>query len=512
MLALFALAVTPAFTDAGVTLLGGPSRDGKFISIVEKGDLTVREFATGASKRLTAAPPKEFAYFSAISRDSKSVAYAWFNSEGFYELRSIQLDGTGQKTLFKNAEAGFVQPCAWTPDNKQVLTLFFRKDNVSQIALVPVDGGAPRVLKSLNWVYPKRMDISPDGEWLVYDSFAPGSTSERTIYLLKLDGSAEKQLINDTGNHVFPLFSIDGKSVYFLSGDDLVEQPLAEGGKRRIVERKLGRALPLGVTADGKLYYGLRTGVYDVFLASVADAAKTAKRVSLLYPNRNLSPAFSADGKRLAYLSRRGNENFGQEARVVIVRDLDSDKETELPAKMAHIERVVWRHDGKALLMSGSDGRGRGGLFEFDLATSRTAPLAAEIGGPFRGFDAISTKDGIFYNDGKKLRKLDGTVVYEGRDIKSIAATSEGAIGVYDTNTVAMPAIGRFIVMEGVTELVSGGTRLHAVRNGTLVKPTTDEKIPLPGNVQAGVSLSPDGKTLALAAGREASEIWVVSW
>ena len=511
MLALIALAVTPVFTDAGVTLLGGPSRDGKFISIVEKGDLTVREVATGARKRLTAAPPKEFAYFSAIARDSKSVAYAWFNSEGFYELRSIQLDGTGQKTLFKNAEAGFVQPCAWTPDNKHVLTLFFRKDNVSQIALVPVDGGAPRVLKSLNWVYPKRMDISPDGEWLVYDSFAPGSTSERTIYMLKLDGSAEKQLISDAGNHLFQLFSIDGKSVFFLSGDNLVEQPLTEGAKRRIVEQKLGRALPLGVTADNKLYYGLRTGVNDVFLASAADAAKTAKRASLSFPNRNMAPAFSADGKRLAYLSRRGNENFGQESRAVVVRELDSEKETELPVKMAHIERVVWRHDGNALLMSGSDGRGRGGLFEFDLATARTAPLAAEIGGPFRGFDTVSTKDGVFYSDGKKLRKLDGTVVYEGHEIRSVAATSEGAIGVYDKNMVVLPAISRYFVMEGVTELVNGGTRLHAVRNGALVRPTTDETIPLPGNVQPGVALSPDGRVLALTVGREASEIWAAS-
>ena len=35
--------------------------------------------------------------------------------------------------LFRNEEAGFVQPSSWTPDGKQILTLFFRKDNISQL-------------------------------------------------------------------------------------------------------------------------------------------------------------------------------------------------------------------------------------------------------------------------------------------------------------------------------------------------------------------------------------------
>jgi len=465
----------PVFTDSAVTLLGAPSPDGRYISLVEQGDLAIRDLVTGRSTKLTKATGKQFAYFSSISRDSKTVAFAWFNEEGFYELRTIPLAGGPPRTLFKNSEAGFVQPTAWTPDNKYILTLLFRRDNVSQIALIPTGGGEPKVLRSLNWVYPKRMDISPDGQTLIYDTFAPGSTSLRTIYSLTLDGSTERRLVDDPGNHLFPLFAPDGKSIFYLSGDDLVERSFT--GPARVVLNGIGRALPLGITNGNKLYYGLRAGTSDVFLAEIDNIAKTARRVSLKFPNRNLAPSFSHDGKRLAYLSRRGTENFGQESRAVII--LDGDTETEQPVKMAHIERVYWRHDGQALYLSGSDGRGRGGIFEFDLITKRTIPKMAEIGGPHKGYEFYPQGKGFVYRDGDKFRDQSG-----------------------------LPSAFPFNA-EGVTEWLPPS---HAIRGNTLLHFTPDgiKESPLPGNRQPGLAIAPDGKTIAITAGRESQEIWSV--
>jgi len=478
-LALFASAVLaagpkPVFTDAAVTLLGAPSLDGRFLSLVEQGDLAIRDLATGRSTKLTKAAGQEFAYFSAISRDSKTVAYAWFNAEGFYELRVIPITGGQPRTLYKNPEAGFVQPTAWTPDSKFVLTLLFRKDNVSQIALVPAEGGDTKVLRSLNWVYPKRMDISPDGQTLIYDSFAPGSTTLRTIYSLTLDGATEKRVVNEPGNHLFPLYAPDGKSIFYLSDDDLMERPVA-GGPPRVVQKGIGRALPLGITRERVLYYGLRTGASDVFLADIDNIAKTARRASVQFPNRNLAPSFSPDGKRLAYLSRRGTENFGQESRTVVIRD--AEKETELPVKMAHIERVHWRPDAQAVYLSGSDGRGRGGIFEFDLATQRTRPLIAEIGGPPKGYEFFPNGSAFVYRDGDQFRNEKG-------------------------EPFALPH-----GVAGATEWVDLG---HAIKGNTLLRFTAEgiKEFPLPGNRQPGASISPDGRTIAITAGRESQEIW----
>ena len=83
------------WTGPGVNLLGGPSRDGKILSYVDPAtrNLSIREFSTGQTRTLTHQQGGEFAYFSSISRDSRKVAYAWFNSAGFYELRVIGADG-----------------------------------------------------------------------------------------------------------------------------------------------------------------------------------------------------------------------------------------------------------------------------------------------------------------------------------------------------------------------------------------------------------------------------------
>jgi len=217
------ISARPVWSEPGINLLGTPSLDGKYLSFVDTttGDLAVRDLVAGKNIRLTHKGPsarKEFAYFSSISPDSRQVAYAWFNDEGFYDLRLAGMDkDAAPRVLYRNSEAGFVQPCAWSPDGKQILTLFFRKDNISQIALVSAADGSVRTLKSLNWVYPKKMDFSPDGKFIVYDSTVKEGSDERDIFVLATDGSREVRLVEHPANDIFPVWTPDGKAVLFAS-------------------------------------------------------------------------------------------------------------------------------------------------------------------------------------------------------------------------------------------------------------------------------------------------------
>ena len=113
--------------------------------------------------------------------------------------------------------------------------------------------------------------------------------------------------------------------------------------------------LPIGLSNSDEVFYGVRTGVQDILVG--------AEPIRTRFAGRNSAPAWSRDGKWLSYLSRRGTENFGEDARVLLVREIATGDEREVPAHMAHIERAAWSPDGSTLLAAGSDGKGRSGLF-----------------------------------------------------------------------------------------------------------------------------------------------------
>ena len=474
-LLLLAAALLPPkvlWTGPSVNLLGGPSKDGKWLSYVDRGDLVLRELASGRRVVLTkrAAGSKEFAYFSTISPDSRRVAYAWFNELGFYELRIVDVDGGAPQILYRNEEAGFVQPCAWSADGKQILTLLFRKDNISQIVMQPAAGGRPKVLKSLNWVYPKKMDLSPDGDWIVYDSFTMENSGERTIYLLAVDGSKERRLIAEAGDQLFPVWTPDGKSVVYVSGTG-IRMLDVEDGKARSIADNLGRVVPLGITRDGTYYYGLRTGGTDVY-ASEIEAQSTAlpRPVSIRFPGRNSQPAWSADGNWLVFLSRRGTETFGEETRVLVLRAAKGDEERELAPKLARMDAPHFTPDGKALLVHGADRLGREGLYKVDIQTA-AATQVAELVAP----NTCSSATAV----------LCGTELV-------VAAEH------YET-TLARPTELAWAPQGGAIYVGDGS---HLVR--IPLDHSAVQKIDLP----TGFSIHPNGRTIAFTAGSTSSEVW----
>ena len=364
----------------------------------ESGDLAIRDLAKGEKRRLTSnGDTRQFAYFSIISPDSRLAAYAWFNEAGFYDLRVIGLDRAAPRTLFRNEEAGFVQPCAWSPDGKQILTLLFRRDNSSQIALVPAGGGSVRVLKSLNWVYPRKMDFSPDGRFIVYDESGTEEPPASSLHVLAADGSRETALVNDAGANLFPVWTPDGKNVLFASDRDgamgLWSIPVRDGkpaGAPQRVRRELGRFLPMGITARGDYYYGLRAGQSQVCVADL-DSEKITEQPVLASSS---APEWSPDGRRLAMLTRVGAENFGQESRVISIVSLESGTSRVVAPKLAYLDLIRWSPDGRELLVGGSDRSARRGLFRVDVETGATSPLLREGASTYRGLEGVWAEEG----------------------------------------------------------------------------------------------------------------------
>ena len=152
---------------------GGPSPDGRYLTYIDfdTGNLAVHDVVTGQQRLLTQQPrgSSGVAGYSAISPDGQQVAYGWVVREKSRrgELRLVGLDTREPRVLYQNEEVTWVHPNAWTPDGKQILALFRRKDRTLQIVLVSVADGSVRVLKSLGWNYPFNVDLSPDGRHIV---------------------------------------------------------------------------------------------------------------------------------------------------------------------------------------------------------------------------------------------------------------------------------------------------------------------------------------------------------
>jgi Tol biopolymer transport system component len=547
-----------------VNTLGAPSRDGRWLSYVDSssGDLAVRDLKSGAERFVTRKRPTqdgEFAYFSVISQDGTTAAFAWFNDEGFYDLRLAEVPAHGEapkppRVLYRNREAGFVQPCAFSPDGKQVLTLFFRRDNISQIALVSTEDGATRTLKSLNWVYPKRMDFSPDGRWIVYDNLSADNAEERDIFVLAVDGSSETRLLEGSANDLFPLWSPDGHEIVFSSdrsGSTGVWAVAVEDGRAtgepRLLRDGLDRPLPLGLTAAGDLYYGVRTGRTDVYVTAF-DASEMPQPAIADTPGRNFAAVFSPDGSTLAYLSLRGSENYGQEHRAVLLYSIAQKESKELQVRLAHVERIAWSPDGRRLLLAGSDRRARGGLFEYDIESGRTSTVVLHPKADYRGLEGTYSANGreTFYvrpgspqalvllnrydhseqplhNARGNSRFASPAVSPDGGRLAFAVLEPEGS-GTGDilvfglgsgtaTKLLTLPS-GRLtdlVWMPSGDELIVGaegssGAQLFRVSTaGDSIQPAL-----LQPKRQPGVSVHPDGKRIALTIGETGSEIWVL--
>jgi Tol biopolymer transport system component len=502
------------WTGPGVTVQGMPSPDGRWLSCMDTatGDIALRDLQTGTLRPLTGhRAGKEFAYFSAIAPDSSRIAYAWFNDAGFYELRLVSTQGGTPRVLYRNEEAGFVQPADWTPDGKSILTLFFRKDNTSQIALVSAQDGTVRVLKSLNWVYPKKMDVSPDGRWIVYDAPASGAGINADIYLLAVDGSREHVLIDDPADDNFPLWTPDGRSVVFssnrLGSPDVWTVPVRDGkpaGPPTVIRRGLARFLPLGITSDGRLFFAQRKGAQDVFLAATA-GAEPPRRLASRFAGSNSAPVFSADGEWLAYLTRAGTENYGTQAHAITIRSLVTGKERQLVPKLAHIERLRWSPDGEWLLASGANGKGRSGVFRVNVASGELRPVALEENFSLHGLPAD-------WLDRERLL-LGGPSVRE----RNLVTGKERLLEDRPAALVAAgPSLaffnGREVVVLGKGAVYSGAVTALAWLGSDLLIGTSEgilrngRKVDLPG--YDGGPISVHGSTLAFSAGRTLNEIW----
>ena len=363
------------------------SPDGRYLVFKDGEDLAVRDLRTGENLRL-AGTTGRLTDYPAMSPDGRQLAYVSWNSEDS-ELRLRDLNGSRPRVLVSNPEVPWLQPFAWSPDGKQILTVFERKDGTNQIVLVSAADGSVRVLKSLDWRRPTQMSFSPDGRYIAYDSRTRRDFHRRDIFVLATDGSRESLLVEHPADDRFPLWTPDGSAILFASDRsgpwDQWLIPVAQGtaqGSPTLITENLGPIESLRFTTDGNHYYNLATGRrMDVYIAALDSATGQPRGAPVLVSDRSRGvstlPEWSPDGQHLAYVSFRGAPGVGLPSNIITIRSLETGQERELTPQLAFLQdtRLRWSPDGHSFLVSGEENDGHRGLYQINAQTGDVTPI-----------------------------------------------------------------------------------------------------------------------------------------
>ncbi len=311
-------------------------------------------------------------------------------NKGRNDIWVAALDGSGARRLTSH-EASDTQ-ARWASDGK---TLYFvsTRAGSAQVFRLPADGGEPEQTTRLP-LDVDAIEVVPGGKLLVLSMpVFPGKSPEETQKALeeKAKSKSTGQLYDrlfvrhwdtwadGTRNHLFAYDLATGKATDLMPAMD-ADCP----------SKPMGDSADYAISPDGRTIVFSARDVgreeawstnFDLFTVPLDGSAPPRKLSSS--PGTDGHPAFSPDGKTLAYLSM-ARAGYEADRNRIVLRDWASGRETIHDLRADASPRgdrspgsLAWTADGRELLSS-PEHLGQQPVFAMDAATGKARIVVAE--------------------------------------------------------------------------------------------------------------------------------------
>ena len=211
----------------------------------------------------------------------------------------MQPDGQGKRQItFSNYDKSHI---SWYPDGSHLLV----NGNQGRLEKVNVETKLETLIE-LPIKGTTDAAISPDGKFIAFSLSVADSVDNNHIWLVTADGKNLQKLTNMAGLQHEPVWSADGKWIYFLSGKgkqahDIWRVSLSNKNREQITAGQLYH-FDLALSPRGEMAYSNnRTGNYEIWIRDLQGKERQLTENQAI----DSRPAWSGDGKMMLFESSR---------------------------------------------------------------------------------------------------------------------------------------------------------------------------------------------------------------